>query len=111
MGRIKYDSFKRYALKLLRDGVPVCPCCLWPGLEFTTDDDHEEYWLECRKCHIGRHDAVFSHISQSWRHRALDDLRIRTLTHDIQCEWWDDDSQDNIYITARDLEEPENEPC
>ena len=99
MGRIKYENFKKYALMLITNGTTVCSCCLYSKLTFTTDDNHDEYWLECSACHIGRHNAIFSRIKKSWEHRVSNDPQIKNRTHDIQCEWYDNTTQNTIDIT------------
>ena len=84
----KFIDFSR---KIIQNGVKVCPCCLWKGIVFSTDDSHTEYWLECRKCHIKVTDHLFKRVIQTWNYRALDNQSINEITHDIECEWWNNE--------------------
>lgn len=91
MSQITREKFIDFSRKILQDGAKVCPCCLWEDLDFGTDDDHTEYWLECRRCHIKMTDHLFRRTYQNWNCRVLDDPRINEITHDIKCEWWNDE--------------------
>lgn len=90
MSRITRESFIEYSRKLLADGSKVCPCCLSSSLEFTTDDEHQEYWLECKVCHIGIRDHLFTRVKKSWNQRNLDNPKINKITHNIECTWWNE---------------------
>lgn len=105
MGQITFDKFKNYATKLLQNGTPVCPCCLSDRLMFTTDDDHQEFWLECRVCHIGVRNSLFSFVRRNWENRPAKIQELHKVTHDITCSYWDDSINNIQYVT---LPEPDD---
>lgn len=86
---ISFDRFQTYANKLLKDGTKICPCCLSRKIIFTTDDEHNEFWLECKACHVGVRNSQFSRTHRSWEHRPPHIQQINETTRDIECEYWD----------------------
>lgn len=107
-GRIGPERFRKYALSLLADLknglVPVCPCCLHPNLKFTTDDGHGEYWLECAACHMGARSGQFSEVRSVWSRRVSKDPGINTPARDIECGYWNEETDRMIYVTREGLE-------
>lgn len=99
MSRVTRENFIKYSKKLLEVGCKVCPCCLSDKLEFKTDEEHTEYSLTCKVCGLGVRDHLFSRVKNTWNHRVLDIRELNKITHDIGCEWWDDNEQELITIT------------
>lgn len=96
---ISFDRFQTYAKKLLKDGTNICPCCLSKKITFTTDDEHNEFWLECKVCHVGVRNSQFSRTHRSWEHRPSNIPQLNEITHDIECEYWDETIYDTRTIT------------
>lgn len=100
--RIEFDRFREYALKLLNDGTKVCPCCLSKRIQFTTDDGHDEFWLECASCHMGVRDHLFSRVHAIWEKRPSGVSKIGQVTYDIECSYYDDGTGTVKYVTMDD---------
>lgn len=108
-GRIDFDKFKQYALDLLKEGTKICPCCLSRSILFTTDENHNEFWLECRVCHVGVRNPMFMRTHLSWKHRPSNIEKINATTQDIECSYWDDEISRDRYVTMDDLPKEEVE--
>lgn len=108
-GKIGFDVFKRYALDLLKEGTKICPCCLSRSILFTTDGKHNEYWLECRTCHVGVRNPLFMKTQLTWEQRPSKIEKINAVTHEIECSYWDDEIKRNRYITLDDLPSEESQ--